>query len=179
MSKLCIIRGWKAVLNVHERLLPVPAESVAPVLDSLGSENDRIWPTGKWPSMILDRGLEPGSRGGHSRISYRVAEHLPGRRVEFEFEPMPHIGKFAGRHFFEVLSRDGRAILRHTIDADIDFSSWLYWKIFIERVHDALIEDAFDKAERSAGVPNPRTSRWSLYVHFLRWLRSRNASRSK
>jgi hypothetical protein len=86
---------------------------------------------------------------------------------------MPHFRKFIGRHYFEVVPRAGHTILRHTIDVDIDLSNWLYWKVFIERVHDAVIEDAFDKAELHAGVPCPRHSRWSLYVRFLVWLRSR------
>jgi hypothetical protein len=123
--------------------------------------------------MILDRGLVLGSRGGHSLIRYQVTEYLPGRRVEFEFDPMPHLGKFSGRHFFECLPRDGCVILRHTIDVETNFSTWIYWKFFIERIHDAVIEDAFDKAEVHAQIPHPHHTRWSLYVRFLRWLRSR------
>jgi hypothetical protein len=36
-----------------------------------------------------------------------------------------------------------------------------------------LIEDAFDKVEVHAGIPQPHRSRWSFYVRFLRWLRSK------
>ena len=106
-------------------------------------------------------------------IRYRVTEYVPGRRVEFEFEPMEHLCRFSGRHYFEVAARPAHTILRHTIDVETNLANWIYWKIFIERIHDAVIEDAFDKAERFAGVPHPRKSRWSLYVRFLRWLRSR------
>lgn len=173
MSKLCICRSWTATLNVHERILPVPVEDVSPLLDSLAGDKDRLWPAEKWPPMILDHGLALESRGGHSLIRYRVTEYIPGRRVEFEFEPMPHLRKFIGRHYFEVVPRAGHTILRHTIDVEIDFSNWLYWKVFIERIHDAVIEDAFDKAELHAGISCPHHSRWSLYVRFLRWLRSR------
>jgi hypothetical protein len=128
--------------------------------------------------MVLNRGLTLNSCGGHSSIRYKVAEYLPGRRVEFEFEPMPHLQCFRGRHFFEVLPRGEQVIMRHTIDVEIDFATWVYWKLFIERIHDAVIEDAFDKAERSAGMSQPHRSRWSLYVRFLRWLRARHASRT-
>jgi hypothetical protein len=173
MSKIWICRGWKSILNVHERVLSASVETVGLLLDSTGSQNDRLFGSDKWPPMILDHGLQPGSRGGHSLIRYRVSEHVPGRRVEFEFEPMTHLSKFAGRHYFEVVPRNGQVILRHTIDVDTDFSTWIYWKIFIERIHDAVIEDSFDKAERNAGIPTPHRSRWSLYVRLLRWWRRR------
>jgi hypothetical protein len=173
MSKLSIHRGWKAVLNVHERKLPVPAEAVAPVLDSLASKNDRLWPTEKWPPMLLDRGLQIGSQGGHSVVRYKVTSYIPGKRVELEFDPATYLGKIGGRHYFEIVPRPGHTILRHVIDAEIDFSNWLYFKIFTERIHDAVIEDAFDKAEHYAGVPHPHHSRWSLYVRLLRWYRAK------
>jgi len=123
--------------------------------------------------MILDHPLEVGARGGHSLIRYQVTEYLPGRRVEFEFEPMQHLNKFVGRHYFEIVPRKEHTILRHTIDVEIDFPTWIYWKIFIERIHDAVIEDAFDKAEKNAGIASSRPARWSHYVRLLRWLRSR------
>ena len=173
MSKIFAVRGWKAVLNVHERVLPVPLDTIGCHLDSLAGDQDQIWPSERWPPMILDRGLVPGSRGGHSLIRYRVSQYLPGRRVEFEFEPMPHLARFAGRHYFEAFRRGGRTILRHIIDVEVDFRTWIYWKVFVEPVHDALIEDAFDKVEVHAGIPQPHRSRWSFYVRFLRWLRSK------
>jgi hypothetical protein len=178
MSKLLVLRGWKAVLNVHERRLPIPIETGGRILDSLSSGGDLLWPRERWPPMVLDRGLAPGSRGGHGLIVYKVSEYVPGRRVEFEFGPMGRLRTFRGRHYFEVLPRGERVILRHTIDVDTDFATWVQWKLIIERLHDALLEDAFDKVERNAGLPAPHRSRWSLQVRFLRWLVRRSSAKA-
>lgn len=175
MSKLRIYRGMTAILNVHERRLPVPAEQVGLLLDTLSSHDDRLWPRESWPPMVLDRGLEPGSRGGHSLIRYSVSEHTPGCRAVFEFEPMNHMRRFQGRHYFEVVPRGEETVLRHTIDVEIDAATYMYWKVFVERIHDALLEDAFDKAERELGLARPHRSRWSLSVRLLRWWRRRVA----
>jgi len=175
MSKLLIFRWWKAVLNVHERRLPVSIETAGRILDSLASGDDLLWPREQWPPMVLDGGLAPGSCGGHGLIVYKVSEHVPGRRVEFEFGPMARLRTFRGRHYFEVLPRGEQTILRHSIDVDTDFATWLQWKLVIEHLHDSLMENAFDKAERNAGLPEPHRSRWSLRVRFLRWLVRRQA----
>jgi len=178
MSKLRIFRGWRAVLNVHERRLPIAPETAGHLLDSVSSADDRLWPGELWPPMVLDRGLAPGSSGGHAMVRYAVSEHVPGRRVEFEFRPMARLATFRGRHYFEVLPRGGQTLLRHTIDVDTGFATWLQWKLVVEHLHDALLEDAFDKAERSAGVPAPHRSRWPLRVRFLRWLVARSTAKA-
>ena len=175
MSKLLIFRCWKAVLNVHERSLPVPVETAGRILDSLASGDDLLWPRERWPAMVLDRGLAPGSRGGHGLVKYAVAEYVPGRRVEFEFGPMERLRTFRGRHYFEVLPRGERVILRHTIDVDTDFATWVQWKLIVEHLHDALLEDAFDKAERKAGLAAPHRSRWPIRVRLLRRMLRRAA----
>jgi hypothetical protein len=130
--------------------------------------------------MILDRGLAPGSCGGHGLIRYKVSEYVPGRRVEFEFRPMAgsRLRTFRGRHYFEVLSRGEQVLLRHTIDVDTDFATWVQWKLVIEHLHDALLEDAFDKAERKACLPAPHRSAWPLRVRFLRWMVRRQSART-
>ena len=178
MSKLRTFRGWKAVLNIHERRLPISPEIAGQILDSVSSSDDLLWPNERWPPMVLDRGLAPGSRGGHAMVCYEVAEHVPGKRVEFQFRPMRRLSRFCGRHYFEVLPRGGQTILRHTIDVDTDFASWVQWKLVVEHLHDALIEDAFDKMERNAGMPVPHRSRWPLRVRFLRWLIARSSAKA-
>jgi hypothetical protein len=179
MGKLCIIRGWRAILNVHERSFPVPEVALSTVLDTLAGTDDQLWPWELWPPMVLDRGLRIGSRGGHSLIRYHLTEYVPGKRIEFGFDPMVHLGGFRGRHFFEVIARPGHTVLRHTIDVEIDPANWIYWKVFIERIHDAVLEDAFDKVERHLGIVPRRRSRWSLYVRFLRWLRARSGAKAR
>ncbi|MDR3439657.1 hypothetical protein [Telmatospirillum sp.] len=179
MSKLCVVRGWKSILNIHERSFLIPLAVAEQVLDSLAGPGDLLWPSEQWPAMILDRGLVPGSNGGHSAIRYSVSEVVPGRRVVFEFSPMSHLGLFRGRHVFEVLPRGAKVILRHTIDVETNFRTWFYWKLLVEQVHDAVIEDAFDKVERNVGLPQPHRSKWSWHVRLLRWWRGRQRSRSQ
>ena len=152
MSKLRIFRGWKAVLNVHERRLPISPETAGHILDSLSSPKDLLWPNELWPPMVLDRGLVPGSVGGHAMVLYEVSEFVAGKRVEFQFRPMQRLRTFRGRHYFELLPRGGGTLLRHTIDVDTDFATWVQWKLVVEHLHDALLEDAFDKAARNAGL---------------------------
>jgi hypothetical protein len=111
-------------------------------------------------------------------VRYEVSEYAPGKRVEFEFRPMPRLPAFRGRHYFEALGRGGQTILRHTIDVDTGFATWVQWKLVVEHLHDALIEDAFDKAGRSAGLPAPHRSRWPLRVRFLRWMLARSSAKT-
>jgi hypothetical protein len=178
MSKLCVFRTWKAVLNTHERRFPISPEMAGRILDSVSSRDDLLWPNELWPPMVLDRGLAPGSRGGHAMVRYQVSEYVPGKRVEFEFRPMQRLPAFRGRHYFEVLPRGGQTLLRHTIDVDTDFATWVRWKLVVEHLHDALLEDAFDKAGRNAHVPAPHRSRWPLRVRFLLWLVARNSAKT-
>jgi hypothetical protein len=181
MSKLLIFRSWKAILNVHERRLAIPLVTGERILDSLSSGDDLLWPGERWPPMVLDRGLAPGSRGGHGLVRYQVSEYVPGRRIEFEFAPMAssRLRTFRGRHYFELLRRGEQLMVRHTIDVDTDFGTWAQWKLVIEPLHDALLEDAFDKAERSAGLPAPHRSAWSLRVRLLRWLVRRQSANKR
>ncbi|MEM1418366.1 MAG: SRPBCC family protein, partial [Myxococcota bacterium] len=44
----------------------------------------------------------------------------------------------------------------------------LYWSLVVRPLHDALIEDAFDNAERALTGDVARPARWSLRVRLLR-----------
>ncbi|ARX87542.1 hypothetical protein SMD44_07023 [Streptomyces alboflavus] len=74
-----------AVLNVHERALPVEPNAVGALVDALATADDPLWPTADWPPMRLDRGLAPGSRGGHGPVRYTVAAYAPRQWVRFAF----------------------------------------------------------------------------------------------
>jgi hypothetical protein len=131
--------------NVHERTLPVSADAVWRMLETLGGPDDRLWPRDRWPAMKLDGGLEHGARGHHSFIRYAVVGAEPGRRVRFRFRDMPGVD---GEHGFEVLpAGDGAAVLRHVLDLEARGPFELYWRAMIGRMHDALLEDLLDRAE--------------------------------
>ena len=159
------------VRNVHERAVEADAEAVGALLDSLSLPDDRLWPTRRWPAMRLDHGLAIGSDGGHGPVRYAVARYEPGRLAAFAFTP-----KFplAGEHRVEVLpAPDGKTLLRHTLEGRP--TSWLRlgWPLCFRWLHDALIEDAFDRAEAELAGTEWEPRQLPGHVRALRWLASR------
>jgi len=117
--------------------------------------------------MRLDRRLEIGSHGGHGPVRYRVRRHEPGREVAFEFTPaFPLVGE----HRCEVL--DG-GVLVHTLEGRP--TSWLHlgWPLYFRWLHDALIEDAFDRAEAELAGTEWHPRRLPIHVRVLRSLAKR------
>lgn len=157
------------VHNVHSRELAAPPERVGAVLDSLGGDEDRLWPIERWPAMPfeLDGPLAVGARGGHGLIPYAVEEYEPGRRLVFRF---PSGLGLDGTHRFEVepLGPD-RSRLTHTLDCAVRPKVLLLWPI-ARGYHDALLEDILDRAELAATGRHVRFRRWPL------WLQIANAT---
>src|SRR5687767_10296553 len=112
--------------NVHERTVDGDAGEL---IDTLASDDDRLWPHERWPRMKLDRGLTPGSRGGHGPIRYEVVAYEPGRFVRFRFTGATDIH---GEHGFEVVpAGDGRTLLRHTANLIAHGRSAMRWRLLI------------------------------------------------
>lgn len=44
------------MLNIHKRTLNQPKIKVVELLETLASENDKIWPNEKWPPMKFKNG---------------------------------------------------------------------------------------------------------------------------
>ena len=154
------------VLNIHERILCAPADAVWQLVDSLSSDRDRLWPK-RWPPMRLDRALGVGASGGHGPIGYEVQSYTPGVEVTFIFTAPRG---FDGTHRFEVSPVDDRTSrLRHVLQVDARGPALLKWSLALRPMHDALLEDAFDRASDELGCAGER-SRWSLYVRLLRKL---------
>lgn len=152
--------------NVHERLVGASPERTGAVLETLATGHDQLWPGRTWAPMVLDRGLEPGSRGGHDGIRYTVTAHEPGRRVEFAFDR--RIG-LDGTHALAVVDLgDGTSLLRHVLEGRAHGAMVLLWPLAVRWLHDALLEDAFDLAEAALGVGPAVPSRWSPWVRLLR-----------
>lgn len=151
------------VHNVHERVLAAPPSAVGRLLDTLASDDDRLWPHEHWPSLRLDPGLQPGAAGGHGRVRYEVVDYEPGRRVRFRCTRPTGL---AGYHEFSVenVSGDTETRLAHRVRAQISGTTLFTWPVFFRPLHDALIEDAFDKAEMEVmGTVRAPTS-WSPVV---------------
>ena len=168
------------VRNVHERILPAPPARVGALVDSLASAEDGLWPRDRWPAMRFDRPLGVGAVGGHGPIRYRVEAYEPGRSVRFRFTAPRG---FEGTHGFEVEAVNGpeapdgeRTRLRHVLAMRTGGPALLTWPLVFRPLHDALIEDALDRAERGVGG-SPRPRRWSPWVRVLRWQLARRRSR--
>lgn len=158
--------------NVHQRRIAAPAADVGAVLDRLGAADDPVWPAPAWPALRLDGPLAPGADGGHGPIRYAVEEYEPGRRVRFRFR---YPG--GGHHEFTVEPLDdGDCRVRHTLRTDLPGALVLIWPLGLRRLHDALIEDAFDNIEYAVGRTPRRDARWSPWVRLLNrtlWQRPR------
>jgi hypothetical protein len=153
------------VHNVHRRAIGSPGQLGA-LLDGLGSDADRLWPRDRWPRLRLDGPLRIGARGGHGPVRYQVELYEPSRRIRFRFE-RPR--GFDGTHEFCVIADpEGPAQLVHVLEARMSGAARLSWSLMFCPLHDALIEDALDNAERQVTGRLQRPARWSTYVRALR-----------
>jgi hypothetical protein len=153
------------VLNVHRRVLAAPMIQAGELIDHLGSRGDLLWPYESWPRMRFDRELQVHADGGHGPIRYEVAEYEPTRRVVFRFR-RPR--GFVGTHAFELLPRvAGGCELVHTLDMNAKGRALLAWSLVFGPLHDALLEDAMDRACAFTGTPF-RPATWGVHVHLLR-----------
>jgi hypothetical protein len=153
------------VRNVHEREFPLPLATVGALIDSLASREDRLWPLGKWPPMRFDRPLVVGAVGGHGPVRYSIEQYRPGHSILFRFSAPRG---FNGTHRFEVEDRQGATVLRHVIEMQATGPALLSWPLFFRPLHDACLEDCFDRATLSLGIPLERPAHWSIYVRLLR-----------
>lgn len=159
------------IRNVHQRSFAVPPGRAGALIDTLASADDRLWPRQRWPRMRFDRPLSVGAGGGHGPVRYTVVAYEPGRRVEFRFNAPRG---FVGWHGFDVATEaDGRSVLRHVADLDLQGPALLTWPLFFRPLHDALIEDALDNAERELSGSVAHPARWSPAVRVLRALGNR------
>ncbi|MFE0738670.1 SRPBCC family protein [Streptomyces sp. NPDC058855] len=160
------------VYNVHERLLAAKADEVGALIDTLaGGEDDRLWPGRHWSPMEFDRPLGPGAAGGHGPVRYTVAGYVPGQWIRFEFTGP---SGFHGFHELAVLpAGPDRTRLHHTLTMSPRGWARITWPLVFRPMHDACMEDAFDRAELACTGSVSRPARWSSYVRFLHALASR------
>ncbi len=152
------------VINIHKREIKEPKREINILFNTLATKNDMMLATDKWSPMKLDRGLKVGSKGGHGPIKYFVTEYIPEKLITFQFD-MPG---FNGFHRFDINELEpNKTELIHTIDMTTTGSATLKWALAIRWLHDAYIEDAFDKVENHF-TTHKKISKWSLWVRILR-----------
>ncbi|GAA4694793.1 hypothetical protein GCM10023215_35570 [Pseudonocardia yuanmonensis] len=158
--------GWfPMVRNVHEREFPAPAEQVWELVAALGGPGDRLWPAA-WLPVAFDRPLGPGASGGHGGLRYAVSRYEPGRLVEFTAAPGRSLD---GTHAFVVEPRGrDRCVLRHELLLRTTGAMRVLWPLAVRPLHDAVLEDLLDTAERALGTGPARPARWSPLVRVLR-----------
>lgn len=155
------------VLNIHNRIIKQPKIIVVELLKTLATENDKVWPKEKWPKMIFKDGIKIGAKGGHGPIRYSVEKYNPNEIIQFRFlKPKG----FNGIHKFEIKELGKQKTeIKHTIDMYTKGLGTLTWIFAIRSLHNALIEDGFDKIEKNY-CEEYKTSHWNFWVKFLRQL---------
>jgi hypothetical protein len=115
--------------------------------------------------MKFNEELKEGATGGHGPIQYEIIEHISGEIIQFKFIRPKH---FDGIHKFELVALTlNKTELTHTIDMTTSGTGTILWLVVIRWLHDALMEDLFDKIENQFHDKHKRTA-WSLWVKFLR-----------
>lgn len=155
------------IFNIHDRTINTNIDQLIPLFDSFLSSNDKIWPYEKWPPVKFDGKLCIGAVGEHGPIRYCIKRYRTGRTIRFEF-PAP--SGFDGHHIFELEEIERhKTVIRHIIDMDITGQALVTWELIFYPLHDALMEDVLDKVENNF-VNKPKSSHWSIWVRFLRWM---------
>lgn len=154
------------VINVHQREFQAPASELAALLSTLSSKEDLLWPYEEWPRMRLKPELAVGANGGHGPVRYQVEHFDPSGDVAFRFTGP---SGFDGWHAFKVreLSPE-RSLLEHELRMRARGWALMTWPLFFRPLHDALLEEAFDKAARQLGMPPHDPFRRGPWVRLLR-----------
>jgi len=160
------------VLNIHTRTINQPIREVSELLETISTENDKIWPKGKWPRMKFNDGIHMGAKGGHGPIRYTVEKYDPNEIIQFRFSKP---NGFNGIHKFEIKEfADRQTEIKHTIDMVTKGKGTLIWLFAIRSLHNALIEDGFDKIENNFSNLNKKTE-WNIWVKIVRKLLAKKA----
>jgi len=157
------------IVNVHERKLPASPEQVGALLDRLFTADECLWPAARWP-MRRSGELRVGAACHHDDVRYTVTEYQPGQRVWFAFTDID----LHGGHGFDVLEEEeGATRLRHTLRARPHRSMLILWPLIVRPIHDAILEDLLDNAQRELTGTVASPHRYSRWVRLLRAIRSR------
>ena len=164
------------VINIHKRILNQPIEKVAQLFRTLGTQNDKFWPSEKWPPMRFKEELKTGAKGGHAGIKYTITKFKDGEHVTFMFSKPDG---FIGTHELKVKSiAVNLTKISHEINMTVTYKDTLNWVLIVRWLHDALLEDAFDKIESQFSGKKKET-KYNLWVKFLRSSYKKKSTQTK
>lgn len=153
------------ILNIHRRKIRCQYNELKNLLSTIATHEDKVWPNEQWPRMKFKDGVKEGNAGGHGPIRYFISKLQVGEFYKFQFT---RPASFDGSHILEIQQIDKELCeIKHTIDMKVSIKGWLIWILGIRWLHEALIEDAFDKVEGQLDKIKTR-SKWNLYVKLLR-----------
>ncbi|WP_407556901.1 hypothetical protein [Winogradskyella sp. 4-2091] len=164
------------VINIHTRQINEPKENVSKLFKTLATSNDLIWPYENWPAIRFKNGISIGSKGGHGTIRYTIIDYSADDFIKFEFSKPKG---FVGTHEFRIKATNNTSTeISHEITTVTTFKTALLWVFVIRWLHDALIEDAFDKVENYFSG-NHKKTKYNLWVKLLREIYKRKANTTK
>lgn len=164
------------VINSHKRTLHEPIEKVSVLFRTLATHNDLVWPSEKWPAMRFKDGLKVGSKGGHGRIRYTIIKFKEGEYIKFQFSKPEG---FNGTHELKITEKhEDVTEVSHEIRMRTSLKASFLWIFIIRWLHDALIEDAFDKVENYF-TGNKKTTPYNPWVIFLKEAYKRKSIQTK
>lgn len=164
------------VINIHKRTIQEPKKKVSQLFKTLATKNDLVWPTENWPAIRFKEGLKIESRGGHGRIRYTIIEFIEGDYIKFQFSKPEG---FNGIHEFKINSIDANSTeICHKIIANTSLKASFFWVFVIRWLHDALIEDAFDKVENHF-LTRKKETPYNVWVKLLREIYKRKSFQIK
>jgi hypothetical protein len=154
------------MINMQRRVIAAPVTVLGRLHDRLAGPDDPLWPATDGEQIRLDRPLGVGARGGHGPFRYTVVAYEPGLRVRWEFAAGSPLD---GYHELWVRSvGHDRAEMVHILVARARGAMLLLWPLATRWLHQALIADLLDNAERAATGTVRRPARHSWWVRLLR-----------
>ncbi|MCF7560902.1 hypothetical protein L3X39_09670 [Sabulilitoribacter multivorans] len=164
------------VVNIHKRIINQPLVKVTELFKTLATSNDLVWPYENWPAIKFKNGLNVGSKGGHGRIRYTITEYEAGKYIKFKFTKPEG---FNGTHTLKINSiHSDKTEISHDIQIRTSFKATFLWVFVIRWLHDALIEEAFDKVENYFLVEK-KVTKYNVWVNYLRGVYKRKAVNTK
>ena len=164
------------ILNIHKRKIHQHKEKVSNLFKTLATRHDKIWPYENWPAMHFKDGMQVGSKGGHGLVRYTIIDFKEGEFVKFRFSKPDG---FNGTHELKIRAIDDSITeIEHIISAELSLKASVLWVFVIRWLHDALIEDAFDKVENQFTVHKKR-SEYNIWVKLLREFYKRKSLQTK